>query len=649
LLYFLVGYLIASTSASGLGGLKSTTEPYNIAMARSLPSTQSLFQLSPWIAFILSLAVIYFAREVFIPVALATLLTFLLAPVVDCFERWRLARFPAVLIVLVLSLSLVIGTSWVVSKQLLDVINQLPSYKENIHRKLETVHGPKGGVLTQTADSVEQLTKELATTPASQVVPLPREPAKTSKPASPLSLGSRPVAVEVVSPPPNALQSLRDVLGPMVKPLGAAIMVIVFAIFMLMKREDLRNRFIRLVAKGQLNVMTEAMDDAGRRVSRYLLMQGLVNAAFGGLVATGLFFIGVPSAMLWGALAAALRFFPYVGPLIAGTFPFLLALSVFTDWSRPLLTLGLFVGMELVTANVIEPRLYGAHTGISSLAILIAAVFWTLLWGPVGLVLSTPLTVCLLVLGRYVPQLEFLHILLGDEPVLPPEAHFYQRLLAMDQKEAQTVSEVFLKERTLVDLYDEVIIPALAMAEQDRHQGLLKPTNEAFIIQSINELVVELASYSREPPINGHVTDALPGSTNSATGTRSCRIFCLPANDQADEITAAMLAQVLEQSGYPTVSVSDSSQILEEISGQPGDIVCICALPPFAVLHARTLSKRLRRRLPEVKIIVGVWSVPEGGARAHERLEKAVGDKVVTTLKLALEELKQSEELSLLS
>jgi predicted PurR-regulated permease PerM len=584
-------------------------------MPRALSSQQSFSQLIPWATAFLSIAVIYSAREVLIPLASAMLLTFLLAPVIGWLERRHLARGPSVAIVLLLSLSLLAATAWIVSNQLLDVINQLPAYKENIQQKLDVIHGSKGGILSRTAASVEELTKELTTTPPNQVVPS-RQPANTSKP---VPATPHPVPVEVIAPPANTLQSARDILGPLAGTLGALLMVIVFSIFMLMKREDLRNRLIRLVAKDHLNVVTQAMDDAGRRVSRYLLMQLVVNTAFGAAVATGLYFIGLPNALLWGALGATLRFFPFIGPLVAGTLPFILALTVFSDWTHPLMAAGLFLGIELITANVIEPRLYAAHTGISSLAILVAAVFWTVLWGPVGLILSTPLTVCLVVLGRYVPQLEFLHILLGDEPVLSPEARFYQRLLAMDQTEAQAVSEAFVNEKCLVDLYDEVVIPALAMAEQDRQKGLLKPANEAFIVQSINELIVELAYDSPPAPIKH----------------RETRVICIPANDQADEITATMLAQVLEQAGYPAIALPSAGATMD-----PGDVVCICAVPPFALLHARTLSKQLRARFPDVKILVGIWSPPDAnGDRIKERLSKALSDTVVTTLKEALTEL----------
>ncbi len=513
------------------------------------------------IASIFSIAALYFAREVLIPLALAVLLSFLLAPLAKRLEAWRLGRLPAVLIVMMISLSLIGGIASIVTNQLIDVINELPNYRDNIQRKLQSIHGPKGGSLAKATDSVQELSKELSTTAPNQPpAPVSRQPAKTTRAASPLASGARAVPVELVEPPASAVQSLRNLLGPLVGPLGTASIVIVFTIFMLMKREDLRNRLFRLVGQRQLNVMTQALDDAAQRVSRYLLLQFIVNAAFGATITIGLYFIGVPNALLWGVLAGSLRFIPYVGSLIAGALPLMLALAAFDGWTRPVLTLCLFLVLELILSNVVEPWLYGAHTGISSLAILVAAVFWTVLWGPVGLLLSTPLTVCLLVLGRYVPQLAFLNILLGDEPVLVPEAQFYQRLLAMDQKEAQTVIDSFLKEGSLVDLYDEVIIPALSMAEHDRHQGALDQGKEAFILQSINEFIVELAGYREEQLGEGQTNGDELGQEQSdpAIGTlhSNFRVVCLPAKDDADEITGTMLAQLLEQAGYAALSFS---------------------------------------------------------------------------------------------
>ena len=272
-------------------------------------------------------------------------------------------------------------------------------------------------------------------------------------------------------------------------------MVLIFTIFMLLKREDLRNRLLRLAGLGQLNLMTQALDDASGRVSRYLLMQFLVNAGFGALFGFGLYCIGVPYPALWGVVGGILRYVPYVGTLISATLPLALSLAVFDGWLRPLLVFLLVASLELIIANFVEPWLYGTRVGISSLALLVTAVFWTVLWGPAGLILSTPLTVCVVVLGRYFPQLSFLHTLLGDEPVLAPEAQIYQRLLAMDQLEAQAIVDEFLKGRPLVELYDLVLVPALSMAEQDRHKGAIDAAREEFLFLSINEMVVELSEY----------------------------------------------------------------------------------------------------------------------------------------------------------
>ena len=437
--------------------------------------------------------------------------------------------------------------------------------------------------------------------------------------------------MQLVEPPPSALQSLRDLLSPLVAPLSTAGIVAVFTIVMLIKREDLRNRLLRLLGPSQLNVATQAFDDATQRVSRYLRMQFVVNATYGSLLTIGLYFIGVPTALLWGVLAGILRFVPYVGSIVGGALPLIMALAVFPGWLQPILCLGVFLFIELTVAYIVEPWLYGTHTGISSLAILVAAAFWTALWGPTGLVLSTPLTVCLVVLGRYVPQLEFLYVILGDDPVLSPEVQLYQRLLAMDQREAHTVIELFLKDRSLVELYDAVMIPALGMAEEERHRGALDEAREHFVIQSFNEFIAELADQSNNP--------VAPSS--------EVRVVCIPASDRADETSAGMLAHLLELAGFATVSLpvlTFPADILEDLSIQDNDVVCISALPPFALMNARSLSKRLRVSFPKLRIVVGLWNFSGGGVKSEERLEAAFAVEVVTTLAQAVERIQAPVE-----
>ena len=602
-------------------------------MAR-LSDSAPTSSFQPLVVFIVSIAGLYFARQILIPLALALLLTFMLAPVVKRLETWHFGRVLAVITVAisVLAVSGVLG--WIVANQLVEAVNELPGYTENIHRKMEVVRGPKGGSLAKFAESVQGLSNDLAS------LAVAREPGNKVK-SSTSGKQKEALPVQIVQPPANPIQAFRDLAGPVLSLLSATGIVVVFAIFMLIEHEHLRNRLFGLAGLNQINAMTQALDDAAQRVSRYLLMQVLVNAFFGCVVGAGLYFIGVPHALLWAVLGALLRFLPYIGPLIAGALPLILALAVSEGWKAPILTVVLFGITELVVGNVVEPWLYGAHTGISALAILVAAVFWTVVWGTVGLVLSTPLTVCLIVLGRHVPQLEFLNVLLGDDPGLPAEAHYYQRLLAMDQREAHAVLESLLKTRPVSEIYDHVILPALSMAEQDRHTGALSEPREQFIVNSINESVLQLAP--AQPQAESSNAEDVVGSESNGIRKEyhDYRVLCIPAKDAADEITGAMLAQLLEHAGFLALSfpVTDSpADLLRGISTSPEDIIVVSSLPPFALLHAQRLNKQLRAQFPDSKILVGLWTYPTESAGAEQRVNKAFGT-VVTTLQQAVDEL----------
>ena len=331
-----------------------------------------------------------------------------------------------------------------------------------------------------------------------------------------------------------------------------------------------------------------------------------------------------------------MRIIPYVGTMFAAMLPIALSLAVFGDWLRPLLVVLLAAGLELTIANFVEPWLYGAHVGISSLALLVTSVFWAVLWGPAGLILATPLTVCLVVLGRYVPQLSFLHILLGDEPVLAPEAQIYQRLLAMDQLEARTVIDQFLKRRPLIELYDSLLIPALSMAEHDRHRGAIHAAREEFLFLSINELIVEFSEYLAP----GDVPLDAPAETEGAERPQN-RILLLPAHDRADELTAAMLAQVLEQKGFTTLSFPGTgpspNELLALMDARLSDVVCISALPPYAFAPAQNLCKQIRERFPKVKVMVCVWGFTGDTQKAKSRFERTQPDRLSTSLAEAVE------------
>ena len=586
-----------------------------------------------------TIAALYFAREILIPFAFALTLTFLLTPVVALLQRLHTGRVVSVLTTVLVSIAVAGGIGWIIANQLVDVANQLPLYRQNIHAKIEAFHIPVTGQLGQAAESVQEIVREL-TGPGAPSPASPPQGQNRKQPNAPPAPTS-PVPVRMVQPPTSGWTELRDLGTPVLAPLGRAGIVVIFTVFMLLKREDLRNRLLRLAGLGQLNLMTQALDDAAGRVSRYILMQFLVNAGFGTLFGFGLYLIGVPNPALWGVVAGILRIVPYVGTLVAATLPIALSLAVFDGWLRPLLVFLLVAGLELIIANFVEPWLYGAHVGISSLALLVTAVFWTVLWGPAGLILSTPLTVCVVVLGRYVPQLSFLHILLGDEPVLAAEAQIYQRLLAMDQLEAHTIVGQFLKGRPLVELYDSVLIPALSMAEQDRHKGAIDAAREEFLFLSINEMIAEFSEYQLADSSSEEDSAPIPDAAEHL----NARILCLPAHDRADEITAAMLAQLLEQKGFAALSFpiagSSPNEWLALIEAGRSDVVCISALPPYAFAPARAMCKQIRERFPKLKVVVCVWGFSGDTQKAKARFERTQPDRLSTSLAEAVEHVQE--------
>jgi len=587
-----------------------------------------------------TIASLYFAREILIPLAFAFILTFVLSPVVALLQRSRIGRAPSVAVTVLVTMAVTACVGWIIAIQLVNVAEELPKYAQNIHTKMEALRIPTKGPLGLAVNSLKEIARELSSpgAPSPDPSPAPQNRKQRTAPSTP----GLPMPVQIVQPPANGLDYLRNLVQPVLRPLGLTGLVLIFTVFMLIKRFDLSHRLLRLVGVGQINIMTQALDDAAQRVSRYLLMQFLVNAGFGTLFGFGLYCIGVPNPALWGVVAGILRIVPYVGTMVAALLPIALSLAAFDSWLPPLLVFLLFAGLETIIANFVEPWLYGANTGISSLALLVAAVFWTILWGPAGLILSTPLTVCVVVLGRYVPQLSFLHILLGDEAVLGAEAQVYQRLLAMDQPEAHAVVERFLKEKPLVELYDSVLIPALSLAEQDRHKGAIDKTREEFLFISINDLIAELSEYQM-------AHDSSPAEDASAEpGPAEClsaRIICLPANDRADEVTAAMLAQILEQAGHAALCLPITNASLLEMLAlldiTQDDVICISALPPYAFSPARTMCKLIRERFPKLKVVVGVWGFGGDTEKAKARFERTQPDRLLTSLAQAVEQIRE--------
>ena len=411
---------------------------------------------------------LYFGREVFVPIALAILLSFVLAPAVRLLQQWHIPRVVSVVGVVLLAFLLISGIGGVIATQLNQLAGDLPRYQSTMREKIQSLRGTAAtsSTLERAADVLQDLGKELD---KPKDAPASRPPAQTTAPGQ----EARPIPVEVRQPPPSALESLTALISPLLRPLTTTGITIIFVIFILLQREDLRNRLIKLAGSHDLQKTTAALDDAASRLGRLFLTQLALNSAFGIVIGTGLWLIGVPSPVLWGILAAILRFVPYIGAVIAALFPLALAAAVDPGWSMLMWTAALFLVVEPIVGHVIEPMVYGHSAGLSPVAVVVSATFWTALWGPVGLVLATPLTICLVVLGRHVERLAFLDVMFGDRPALSPPEIFYQRMLAGDPAEAVDQAEEFLKEKPLSAYYDEVALKGLKLAQNDVARGSL--------------------------------------------------------------------------------------------------------------------------------------------------------------------------------
>jgi predicted PurR-regulated permease PerM len=609
---------------------------------------------------------LYVGRDILLPFAISVLLSFLLAPLVERLEKWKFGRIPSVLTIVIVAFFSFAALAFVLAHQVYDLAYRLPDYKENIVAKAQAFQGDGTGVFGRVTKSVEEMRAMLSEPPGEEPVGAPRSPenpAKTSdRDESPMRETKSPRLDEGEAPPKtpvpvevvetlSAREIAQGVLGPLISPLASAAIVIVFLIFMLLKREDLRNRLIHLIGGEQLNLTTQALDDAAGRVSRYLLMQLIINSIYGLVICVGLVLIGLPNALLWGACTALLRFVPYVGPWIAALMPIAISLAVFDGWMQPALVLALFVVNELISNNFIEPWLYGSSTGISTIGILASAVFWTWIWGPLGLVMATPLTVCLTVVGRYVPQLAFLNTMLSDQETLPPQSRFYQRLLAMDPEEATEVAEDYLATSSLEELYDTVLLPALSLAELDRHHGDLDEEKQRFVLQTTREIVEDLAERLVKAESEGDGTATTQSFAADPVRERAS-VLCLPARDEADEIAGLMLVQLLEQRGVSARVVSTQSlsgEMIEQVAAESAAIVCVSALPPFAATHARYLCKRLRPKFPRLQLIVGLWQTGGIAKKTQNRLTAIGIDKLVTTLSEAAGDLERLSQNALVA
>ncbi len=577
---------------------------------------------------ILVIAVMYFAREVFVPIALSGLLAFLLAPVATILERWGLKRTPAGLLVILLSLGAVGGLGWLMLGQIYNLAVELPQYQQNVTGKIELLHLNSAGRLSSTLEMLGSVRKQITSgdaTPAPIIPVTPRRRSTAHSTTPPTVAGDKtaqPVAVRIEAPEEPLLAMAGRTLMPLVHPLATTLIVVIFLVFMLLGREDLRDRGLRLAGSGRMHVTTSAIQDASQRVSRYLQMQLVVNLCYGTVAGLGLWLIGVPHPLLWAVLTCLLRFVPYIGILMASAGPLLLSIAVSPHWGPLVWTMVMYGVLELVTANFAEPMLYGSSTGISAIAILVAAIFWTLLWGLPGLLLSTPLTVCLVVIGRQVPQLHYLEVLFGEETEVDPSERFYQRMLASNSNDASALLQELLKTRSREDVYDSVLVPALTQIEEARHAEEMTGTRAEEMLQGIEELAEDVTSRT---------------ATVSAPGPKPTKnIACVPARDFADEVACQLALQVLTETASVRVMSAECStpDMLETLEKIRPDVICVVGIPPHAIRHIRMRCHQIRARLPDAVMVACVLSKESELSNLRSRIPTEDAQHVVCSLQL---------------
>jgi predicted PurR-regulated permease PerM len=592
-------------------------------------------------------AALYFARDVLVPIALAVLLSFVLAPLVRRLQYWRFPRIVAVFIVAIFAFSIIFGLGAFMVSQVSQLANDLPRYQSTLRDKIQSLQGVATGAgpLERASDVLKDLKKQLDKPAGAPTA----DPSLSSQAQS-----NRPIPVEVRQPDPGALQVLGGLIEPLIHPLTTTGIVVIFVIFILLQQSDLRNRLVRLAGAKDLHRTTAALDDAGQRLSRLFLTQLVLNASFGVVIGLALWLIGVPSAPLWGMLAMIMRFVPYIGALISAVFPVVLAAAVGPGWTMVLMTGALFLIAESVVGQAIEPLIYGHSTGLSPVAVITAATFWTWLWGPIGLILATPLTMCLVVLGRHVDQLKFLDVMFGDEPPLTPAELIYQRMLARDPVEAADQARVFLREKPLTAYYDEILLEGLRLAQADAQRGSLDEDQMRRVRDAVADIIDDLATH----------TDVDNASTGSAEGESPLAqleraeekveekalperwrtgksVLCIPGPSLLDEALAAIVTHLLEHRGIGAraeqVDALSISRILSwDTAGV--ELVCLCFLEAVTAAQIRYAIRRIHRRMPYVSIIVvslgrprsveGDGASAAGAEAVYDSLSAAI-DKVI--------------------
>lgn len=573
---------------------------------------------------------LYIGRAILEPLVIAALIAFILAPMIRRLRMWGLWRTPAVVLTVVAAIAVIgaLGSTMVV--QITQLAEDLPKYETNLRAKVRSLSGGPlaSRALDRASDTLRDLQEEIARPGAA---PDAKAPAQ------------KPMQVEVRQPEPKGLEAIANLLRPLLSPLATTALVILFLLFILLQREDIRDRFLRLAGTADLQRSTAALDDAATRLSRFFLMQTLLNAGFGVVIGFGLWLIGVPNAVLWGILAGLMRFVPFIGSFIAAVFPIVLAAAVDPGWTMVLLTAALFVVTEPIAGHVIEPVVYGQHTGLSPVAVVISTLFWAALWGPIGLLLATPLTVCLVVLGKHIDALEFIEVLLGDEPALEPEESFYQRVLAGDATEAADQAERQLKSQALSTYYDAIPMKALLLAQSDAAHGKLSREKQLEIRDTIEEIVDDLDDYPDDAPADDK--EEAPAKNKVPVVSKGhlpddwqmpFPVLCVASRSALDEAACAMLAQVLGKHGIaawvqPYADVASAKGF--KVDTTDARLVCLSYFGAVSKpAHVRYLIRRLKRLMPQAKFLAGFWMIGEDRTKVEEWRQAVGADFVAASL-----------------
>jgi predicted PurR-regulated permease PerM len=576
---------------------------------------------------------LYFASELLIPLALAVLISFILSPLIVGLRRLGVRRGAAAFIVVTVSFTAILAAGTIGAAQIVQLADSLPQYRSNLEEKVLTLRSTlfSRGALSQAADMIGNLSREFAADGAAQP-----------------SGAREPVPVEIQTPRPDALQVISNFLSPLVSPLVTAALVVIFVIFFLVQREELRDRVIRILGTKTLHRTTEAMSEAARRLSRYLFLFTLLSAAYGAAVGIALWFIGIPSAWLWGILAMLMRYVPFVGSFIAAIFPVALAAAVDPGWTLVLLTALIYLVGETLMGNFVEPVVLGQRVGLSPVAILVAATFWTWLWGPIGLILATPLTLCLVILGQYMRPLEFLYVMLGDQSPLTPPETAYQRLIAGDPDEVLDQAEEQLKETSLVKYYDEVILPALELADRDVRSGDLSSDRQLLLVDGVRELTDGLGDQNRDTTEPSSVAqDSVAASQDEAVSQEARPVLrpewraidnpvlCIGGGGPVNHAAAALLAHALGGAGLGSILPSAYGFAgLSEALAQSSQVklVCVCMVGTGRAGLARFLVRRIRRAFLGAKILIGYWGAPANASTASQIKAGSGADLIAATL-----------------